>query len=405
MAVELKAIATLDGKPFELEITKIGGSVDKLGSGPLAGLKGMIAGAFSIGAVISFGRSMLQTADNMKQVGDATNLHMRSMVALKTVAAENNMDFDQMSKVLGKLRNAQGEVVSLSKPMLDSLQKLGITAEEFIGIPVDEVLEKIAKKFSESGGSADAFNAVTAIFGEKIGPKMMDMLRALADEGMVNLKKRTEEATKGFEKLAEAQGNIEKFKSGAELTTGKAVGGIMGLFEKLGEMVYGAGKFENILTEKITPEGYAKTQSRIASQAKPSIAKPVDPAMSADLAALAANQYKADVKAMDAALRADEKKFAKEDEFNRAQDQIAIDHEKKRQDLLAGKGIETPARARVDSLQAIGGLIGGVAGRGDQAARIAERQAKSAEAIETLMRETNSKLDDLNRKMDGIISE
>lgn len=396
---EIKTVATLDNAPFKAGISGM--------SSQLAGMKGMIAGAFTVGAVVSFGRSMLQVADNMKQVGDATNLQMGSMVALKTVATENNMDFDQMSKVLGKLRDAQGEVASLSKPMLEALQKLGITAEEFVGIPVDEVLEKIGKKFSESGGSADAFNAVTAIFGEKIGPKMMDMLRALADEGMVNLKKRTDEATKGFEAMARAQGNIEKAQSNIQLWAGKAVGGYMGFWDQVAEMVYGNAPGANQgvtgLTDRVSQETIQKMLARTSGKGGAAGGAPaVDPSIAADLSALAANQFKAAQKSMDAALRADEKRMAKEDDFSREQDKIAMDFAEKRAATAAGN---IPGRARVDSLQSIGGIIGGVAGRGDQAARIAERQAKTQESIETLMRETNSKLDELNRKMDGIISE
>lgn len=390
----------------------MGNNVDRLKTGPLAGLKGMIAGAFGVGAIISFGRSMLQTADAMKQFGDATNLDMRSMVALKTVGAENNMNFDQMSKVLGKLRNAQGEVVSLSAPMLDALRKLGITAEEFVGVPVDEILEKIAKQFKESGGTADAFNAVTALFGEKIGPKMLDMLRSLADEGMVNLKKRTEDAAKGFESLAAAQGGIEKAQNNITLSTGKVLGGYIKLMDAIGDMFFGnapgANKGITGLTDLVSQDTIRKTLARVSGQGgatRAVDATGVAGATNADLANLEVNKRKLAQKEMDIALRADEKRFAKEDDFNREQDKIAEEFAKKRADILSGKSIETPARARVDSLQAMGGLVGGVAGRGDQAARIAERQAKTQESIADLMRETNSKLDDLNRKMDGIISE
>jgi hypothetical protein len=394
---EIKTVATLDNAPFK---AGIGGM-----SSQLSGLKGIIAGAFSVGAIVSFGRSMLQTADSMKQIGDATNLQMGSMVALKTVAAENNMGFDQMSKVLGKLRNAQGEVVSLSKPMLDALQKLGITAEEFVGIPVDEVLEKIAKKFSESGGSADAFNAVTAIFGEKIGPKMMDMLRALADEGMVNLKKRTEDATKGFEDLSKAQSNLEKFKSGAELKAGELVGAGMEIGAAKDRLVGSGGIFGAIKRFFNKSKGPVFGKDDYTGQPdvkKPlNLAKPVDPAIAADQATLAANKRNVAQKAVDAELARIEKKAMSNDDYINEREKTINEFSKKRADLMAGTA---PAMDQADALQRIGGLVGGMSG-GSQVARIAERQAKAAEAIETLTRETNSKLADLNRKMDGIVEE
>ena len=62
----------------------------------------------------------------------------------------------------------------------------------------------------------------------------------------------------------------------------------------------------------------------------------------------------------------------------------------------AGKGIGTPDMARIDSLQQIGGLVGGVAGAGSQKSRMAERQAKITESIEKLTRDMLSKTRELD---------
>jgi F0F1-type ATP synthase membrane subunit b/b' len=53
----------------------------------------------------------------------------------------------------------------------------------------------------------------------------------------------------------------------------------------------------------------------------------------------------------------------------------------------------------VNNLQRMGGIVGGVAGVGDQEARIAERQAKAAEMVENLTKESLKKLDDIEKRI------
>lgn len=406
---ELKVIAKLDSSQVASGLSSM--------SSQLSGMKGMIAGAFGVGAILSFGKNLLRTADDMAKIAGATNLTLGKLVALKTVAAENNVNMEGLSLVLGKVRDAQGKVVSLSPEMIKALAALKINAEEFIGAGTDEALAMIAKGYVDAKGSAEAYSAVIDILG-KSGGKSIDMLKALAGEGLAPLAERTKDATDGFNALAAAQGNIEKFFNSIQIGAGAAIGKVMQLGEELGKLsvekpkqgviasvfegignIFYQGKFDQDILGK-------KTKASIAKKQQEEIAKKdVAPEKSSDLAAFAENKRKARENEMDAALRADEKLSAKEADYNERQDEIAIEYQKKLKDIESGKSIGIPGMARVDSLQAIGGIVGGVAGRGDQAARIAERQAKTQEAIQNLLQETNTKFDQLNRKLDGIISE
>ena len=422
---ELKAIATLDGKQFDAEIKKVGASTGGFAS-KISGLKGLIAGAFGAGAIIGFSRNLLGVADQMQNIAVATNLSMGQLTALKAVAAENNVSMEMLSTVLGKVRDAQGQAVALTPAMIDALKVLGISAEAFVGAGTDEALALISKGFVDAGGSAEAFSAVQDILG-KASKGTIEMLTALNNEGLAKLSERTKEAAAGFEALAQAQSNIEKFFSAIQIGAGKAIGKVMALGEEMGRLSVAqdeAGKSRGFLSTMFEAAGNLfykgkfdedilgeKTKAGIAAREK--AAEPIKTAAS-DVVKLRENQRKAaekadferldkEIKANNEATRRDERRMAKEEDFNREQDKIAEDFTEKRKDILAGKGIEVPERARVDALQAIGGLIGGVAGRGDQAARIAERTAKASEAMEKLVQDTNRKIDELNRKLDGII--
>lgn len=403
---EVKVVASLDNSQFKAGLSGM--------SSQMAGLKGMIAGAFSVGAVVAFGRSMLQTADAMRDMAEATGISLNSAVAIKTAFAESGLKTEKFEQAMGKLRNAEGDVISQNKTMIDALAKLKISQEEFVGIGADKQLELIAKKYAEAGGSADAFRAVSEIFGEKVGPKIIEVLGIINNVGLETLKSQTADATKGINDLADAQERLDKIGSKAIIASGNAVSYLaegwrlakvaaVDYYEKIsGKQGWkgvlsavlsgGASSLAGKAVQNAFIGGPAGTQPTTAGQA----------GRQSDIAKLIENQNAGKVKVMDSALRADEKESAARDKMYKAQDDLASEYASKRKDLLAGKGIEVPGRARVDSLQAIGGIVGGVAGRGDQAARIAERQAKSTESIEILTRDAYQKLSEIHSMLDGI---
>lgn len=375
---ELRAKASLDGKDFEVGVKKLGNQVNQFGTSQLGALKGMIAGAFSVGAIVAFGRSLLQVANEMNQMGDALNLGMGSMVALKTIGAENMLNFNRMGQILGKLRNAQGDVIALQPKMLENLRALNITQKEFVSLPVDQLLERIAIAYRESGYATEEYSAICTIFEERIGPKTMSMLKVLADEGMVNLKKRTDEARQGFESLARAQSTIERVQNAIQIGAGKMIGGLERFFEKQAHL-YG------FITGRNTWE---QTLENIASIGQMPEEKPTSTA-AADLAALELAQQK------QAAIR--NEKLA---EFEKQKVKLAEDSAKKIKQIGESN---IPPELRVSSLQAMGLIAGGITG-GWQA-RMAERQEVLAEKTAEIQKDMNEKLAEIDKNMKKLLDQ
>lgn len=232
---ELKAIVGIDAGNYKAgvkEITSLTSSFQK----SISGIGGMLAGAFSVGAIIAFGKSLMNTAHEMDKTAEAVNLTMGALIALKTVAAEHGMDMEDLSKVLAKVRDAQGSLVNLSEKHEKALKSLNISANEFVGAGTDKALELIANAYVKANGSAEAFAAINDLFGGKIGRKTIEMLKALDAEGLGPLAERTKEATKGFEQLAAAQSKIEKFFNAIQLGAAGAITKIAAFGAELGRL-------------------------------------------------------------------------------------------------------------------------------------------------------------------------
>ncbi len=221
---ELKAFITGNADGFKAAAKDATGHASTF-SKSISGIGGMLATAFSVGAVVSFGKKLLQTADEMGKIASATNLTMAQVTAMKTLAGESSLEFSDMATALGKVRDAQGQAVSLAKPMIEALKTLNINVEDFVGAGTDEALAMVGRAFVAAGGSAESYSAVKDIIG-KNSKDMLEALKALDAEGLGPLAQRTREAAKGFEDLAAADATIDKFFNGVTLKSAKALNSV-----------------------------------------------------------------------------------------------------------------------------------------------------------------------------------
>jgi len=392
----IRTRATLDNAAFKVGVA---GMTQSLGA-----LKGMVASAFGIGAVMAFGRKMLQTADDLQTAANTFGITIESMLALKAAMAESGIGADAMMRIMSRLPRAQGEVVKGNKRMVEALQSLGISQEQFVSLAPDTLLERLAVAYVATGGTAEAFNAVGAIFGERIGPQMIEVLQRIGKDGLAPFQDGVKAAADGMTTLAEASDALEKtgnkitnwganavswYKrvSEAALTAAAAMGGQLSTMQKLALLVAGP------LAPAILPlmlgrrgisagiegakAGWGMADERAAARAAAG-ASSGDMSSAANLAALEGRREK----------EASDKRRARELLVTKraiyglqATEEAEAKHSERMAAIKGGAGMSAPSMAAVDSLQRIGGLIGGVSGAGSQAARVAERQAKQIELI------------------------
>lgn len=440
---ELRAIALLDGKQFEAEVKKLGNTTERMSQG-MSRLGGMIAGAFSVGAITAFGRKMLATADDMQTASKSFGISMESLIGLTNAMAATGLGHENLLMILGKLQAAQHDVTKGNKEMTEGLKALNISEDEFVTMAPDVMLERVARGFVSAGGSADAYNAVAALFGQRIGPQMIEVLQNINDEGLEKLRSGAAGAAEGINQLGDASDTLGKTWNGIVLATANFVGWLVAAKDaskdvgaaigewvgtkagetyadveervkrvagELGRRVGGgeSGSLREAALGDTGMGGPTTTDTRtlferirdaiISSLAKlpPSYSSRTGDGAGADAnsAALATRRENERIAANNKAGLEDAKRSDSLDRLMAQQDELAAGYARQAADLRAGKGIASPDRMDVDWLQRIGGIVGGVAG-GDQAARVAERQERIQQSIADLARETNTKLERIN---------
>jgi hypothetical protein len=406
---ELKAFAKLDGKDFEAGIKRVSSATDTFAS-KLGGMKRLIAGAFTIGAITAFSRKMLTMADDLQTAANTVGITMESMLGLKSAMAESGIGAESMLRIMGKLKNAQGEVIEGNKTFVDALVALNISQKEFVSLGVDDLMEVLARAYADSGESAEAFSAISAIYGERIGPQLIEVFQRLNKEGLQKFKEDAAGAADGMSELAAASDALEKLWD--KLTI--AAANFVGYLNMVKDVAIAAGNAVRSFAgsdAKFSERWAGVKKAVVDAVAKPTsteIERPRQQAQASqqsaiNVAALERNQAAGAQKLADQQARID----ARADKERQKRQDIWDAASARRQDLLAGGGA-VPEMARVGSLQRMGGIVGGVAGAGDQAARIAERQLKVNEEIEKIMGDALaklSKLDDIKNAVDNLGAE
>jgi len=429
MAAELKAIAKLDGKNFEAGINRIKGKTDSFAN-KLSGMKSMIAGAFAVGAITAFGRKMLKTADDLQTAANIFGTTMETMLAFQSVMAESGIGADRFNKIFGRIKTMQADVSAGLKTYTRELDKMNISQAEIKGLGVDEVFLLLAKRYGEATDKGEFLEAMTKLLGTRL-IELVEVFQRVNKEGMGKFREEAAGAAEGMTNLAVASDYLEGFMNKVTIKTANLVGWMVALKEATVAAATamrdwaeqniiekaGAGIAKGILklTGKFDQDIFDKSVSRVTGRDKQADNVPLwervkkavldsfaevklpkagrtgaggDLAPGPGAGAATPQESMATYRKM---IDSD-KKIASE--YEKMTGTVA-DYYNKRADILAGKGVGAPRMASVDSLQSIGGIVGGVAGAGDQTARIAERQAKAGEMMAELIKDSNQKLKDI----------
>ncbi len=415
MAVELKAVATLDSKQFQAEISKLSNSVNNFATRQLSQIKGMIASAFSVGAVAYFGKALLNLADNMDKTAKSFGVSLEAIVAFKDIAARSSVNFDAFSYALARVRDAQGEAVKLSKELEDALAVLGISTKDFIAANPDKALEMLAIAYKNTGESAQGYAALQDILGKQVR-ELLPALQTLANEGLENIKNKTKETADGFKELAEAKQYIEEFGNSLEMIVARGIKAL----SKLGEgLFYVWQRIRGAPKEEIYAAEYAEAlefrrkkirelREKVQGTFSTTTTATETPKTVNQLAVEEYEKNKAKQQAEEAAkrLKALERFYSEQEKLNEEEDEVYFDLMKRRQEYIDdfyGRGNKMNlARPNVDALQRIGGIVGGVSAQGYQEMAIAQKQAELQENIKNLTEETNKKLGEIRQKFDEL---
>ena len=184
---QLKAMLGLDNKQYKAGVRDSTGATKKF-SRELANIGRMMGAAFSVGVVVNATKRLVDFASEIRHTADNLEVTTETLQALNAMALRYGISVDLIGRALGKMLIAQDGVVKGEKIFTDALKALNIDQEKFINLDSAGALEAVGRAYGDSTDQAAAFAAVTDMLGERMGPRLTAMLKALGEEGMRSVK-------------------------------------------------------------------------------------------------------------------------------------------------------------------------------------------------------------------------
>lgn len=185
----LRAILGLDAGPFRREIDGAHRKTQGFERG-FARTAGNLRGALGrVAAGLGIGLGLQQIAAVVKGLADLKDAAARADVstdvfqALSVAADHSGNSIEQVSQLLDKVRGRLAAInggESGADKLAEQFARLGISVGDIATMRPEDALAKMGAALRDGGASAEEFNAINEVFGERIGPKMVEMLKEIA---------------------------------------------------------------------------------------------------------------------------------------------------------------------------------------------------------------------------------
>jgi hypothetical protein len=161
--------------------SKIASSFENMAKGGVASL----AAAFSVGAIVSFGKSVMDFAGDLQDTSDAIGISTDSLQGLNAVFLAGGSDAETTKKGLITLtRSLQDIATTADGPARKALDALGISFADIAGLTADEAMYVIAdamKGATDKGAALDAAMTLLGKSASKMAPALFGGAAAMRE--------------------------------------------------------------------------------------------------------------------------------------------------------------------------------------------------------------------------------
>ena len=194
----LKAVLGLDSGPFKAGMKSAEGSAANFRS--MIGKVGAAIGiSFSVGAIISFGKSVMQWASNISTAAENAGMLTSEMMAINRVAVQTGNTFDEVGKVIAKIKTEMDKAIRGSEESREKFERLGVSMKDLAGMkPADQLMAAMPPE-KESG---QPLVRMAEIVGERLGPRFVKFInQATGPDGIGKISAELGEAADNMERL------------------------------------------------------------------------------------------------------------------------------------------------------------------------------------------------------------
>jgi hypothetical protein len=160
----------VDATKFETDLKRVQGLGEKFGNSFKSAITSKLGQALTVGAVLGFSKSVMDAADQVKDLSEQLNITTNDVQRLQILSSETGITFDQFAKILEKTAKARIEATSGDETQIRRMKALGASMSDLTDDQIQNIdlTLRLAKAHKESGQSAETTTAITELYGLKL---------------------------------------------------------------------------------------------------------------------------------------------------------------------------------------------------------------------------------------------
>jgi hypothetical protein len=222
----------------------------------VGGIQNLLAAGLAAKAVksaIDYGGALTDAATAARTTAEVVGV-------LNAKAVQTGAGIDQLRQIMVKTSTQTADAIAGNEKLGAAYAALHIDTRSFLALPVEERLAAIGRGYVDSGKSQEAYNAMVEIFGERVGPKMVEVLEDLGTRGFSQMRREaiaaglvlSELDAQNLDSLGDA---MTRWKTRALVAIGEVVSGLTDLYKRLsGEGINAAQQTEIDVRTRKTAE-------------------------------------------------------------------------------------------------------------------------------------------------------
>ena len=188
-------------------------------------VRGQIAGAFGVAAVVAWGKAMIDQAGRVDDLAKRLNTTAESVQRIGYAAEQAGANIETTAKGLTVLQRNLAEVERGSTSFDDSAKSLGINLKEIKDLAPEAQLKELARGYAESEDKGQALASIMQLMG-KSGAELVPLLSE-GPEALTEAMNAAQIATQGeIEEMARLGDQLDRLKSFGLKAAGTLVTGV-----------------------------------------------------------------------------------------------------------------------------------------------------------------------------------
>jgi len=200
---QLKALLGMDNSQYKAK-AKESTDVTKSMQGTIANTGKMIAGAFSVGAIVGFTQRLIEWASELSETAQSLNLTTSELMSFNRAAVQSDVDVKMARRAIVAFKETISDAINGSEQARGKLDKLNLSLADLAGMDTPAQMNALAAAAMATG---TPLTALAEIVGGRLAPAMTNLMRTMAEgDTFGQLSRETGEYADRLEKLGDRLG-------------------------------------------------------------------------------------------------------------------------------------------------------------------------------------------------------